>query len=149
MAQLSEQLLPTPEVHSSNPVMDKIYLHCQPNLNDENKEKEAVKGLIFLIPKKLRLQKLFTKKSIMPKLSLNSNSSSVRPSLAPIFSCSYNWLIKPASLRVVPYKTCALCYYAKSQHRSNAINGFRDHGILSYSNQRGIISQKAQKLRRL
>ena len=61
MAHLVEQLLPTPEVHSSNPVMVKIYLHCQPYLNDENKEKEAVKGLIFLIPKKLRLQKLFTK----------------------------------------------------------------------------------------
>ena len=46
--QLVEWLLPTPEVHGSNPAICKLYTYyCQPCLKDENKVKETWNGPFF------------------------------------------------------------------------------------------------------
>ena len=52
MAQLVEQLLLIPEVHSLNPVICKIYIEhlvtAQPKWKDKNKEKRGRECFIFL-----------------------------------------------------------------------------------------------------
>ena len=58
VAQLVERSLPTPEVRSSNPVIDKLlyraFVYCQLSRKDENKEKEAGYGPL----KKQKLRKV-------------------------------------------------------------------------------------------
>ena len=49
VAQLVEWLLPTPEIHGSNPNIDKVLsTNCNLNRKDENKEKEAGNGPTFI-----------------------------------------------------------------------------------------------------